>query len=254
MIASSAGSWVSEWESADPDLIVLCGSEFTNQACRLAKLSSSLNRAGLLLCKAERRVSPDEGVRIEPDLYLQDANSPGELVRSIHKLWLLVQEREAAGVRFFLRAVTATDMRLLTDVRKLLDFILPKLQPDRLEAEKIKYATLEIGLNALEWGNKGDTSKAIYFTFKVAGDKFYVTVLDEGEGFDHQRIQLAADSDEEPLEHLTSRQRLGLRLGGYGILICRRFMDEVVYNARGNEVTMMKRLGEASDVQGEQDS
>ena len=56
MIASNAGSWVSDWESASPDLIVLCGSRSTNQACRLVKLSSSLNRAGLLLCKAEQRV------------------------------------------------------------------------------------------------------------------------------------------------------------------------------------------------------
>ncbi|NIA21630.1 MAG: histidine kinase, partial [Anaerolineaceae bacterium] len=34
--------------------------------------------------------------------------------------------------------------------------------------------------------------------------------------------------------------------GGFGILLSKKFMDEVRYNETGNEVTVVKRFGSAS--------
>jgi anti-sigma regulatory factor (Ser/Thr protein kinase) len=62
-------------------------------------------------------------------------------------------------------------------------------------------------------------------------------IADEGPGFNVARLPDPRASD-----------RLGLQ-SGRGVLMMRAFMDEVVYNARGNEVTMVKRRKTApSDI------
>jgi anti-sigma regulatory factor (Ser/Thr protein kinase) len=38
------------------------------------------------------------------------------------------------------------------------------------------------------------------------------------------------------------RIELGLRPGGFGMLIVRQIVDELVYNERGNEVLLIKHL------------
>jgi hypothetical protein len=41
------------------------------------------------------------------------------------------------------------------------------------------------------------------------------------------------------------REKLGLREGGFGMMISRGMLDELRYNAKGNEVTLVKRFGPA---------
>lgn len=55
------------------------------------------------------------------------------------------------------------------------------------------------------------------------------TIRDDGPGFDHR--QLPDPRDPANLEHL----------GGRGVLLMRTFMDDIRYNEKGNEVTMIKR-------------
>ena len=38
------------------------------------------------------------------------------------------------------------------------------------------------------------------------------------------------------------REKLGLREGGFGMMISRGMLDELRYNSRGNEVTLVKRF------------
>ena len=53
-------------------------------------------------------------------------------------------------------------------------------------------------------------------------------IHDEGPGFNHRKV--LDPTREENLE----------RIGGRGLLLIRSFMDEVSYNARGNEITLIK--------------
>jgi hypothetical protein len=53
-------------------------------------------------------------------------------------------------------------------------------------------------------------------------------IRDEGPGFNHQMVL-------DP----TEAETIG-RIGGRGLLLIRRFMDEVSYNRRGNEMTLQK--------------
>ena len=53
---------------------------------------------------------------------------------------------------------------------------------------------------------------------------------DEGPGFDTSRF-------DQPINHEDL-----VRIGGRGLLLIRTFMDEVVFNATGNSITMVKRF------------
>jgi anti-sigma regulatory factor (Ser/Thr protein kinase) len=44
------------------------------------------------------------------------------------------------------------------------------------------------------------------------------------------------------MEHLDVRNDLGLRAGGFGILMARGLVDELKYNETGNEVKLVKRF------------
>ena len=243
IVCSPAEPGVPRWESGPvPDLVVLWESPDVWELCRSTKLSWTLNGSSLLVVgTGQRRVTEREGLRVAPDRYIRETASPAAILRSVSSLLSLAREREACNIKFILRAVMASDTRLLVEVRRLLDAILAMAGMGSQDAQRVKYATLEMGLNAVEWGNRRDKSKQVHFAFKVARERFYVTVRDEGEGFDPRHISHAA-SPPLPVGHLDFRSQTGRRAGGYGILVCRQLMDRVTYNKRGNAVTMMKRL------------
>ena len=72
-------------------------------------------------------------------------------------------------------------------------------------------------------------SRKIHVTETLTAESATFVIRDEGPGFDTARL------DEEPApENLE-------KLSGRGLLMMKSFMDEVVYNDKGNEVTMVKR-------------
>jgi hypothetical protein len=65
-------------------------------------------------------------------------------------------------------------------------------------------------------------------------DSATFVIRDEGPGFDVSRLDQSIDSEDV------------MRIGGRGLLLIRTFMDEVRYNATGNEITLVKRCGGAT--------
>ena len=51
-----------------------------------------------------------------------------------------------------------------------------------------------------------------------------------------------SNPSEEPLRHVGLRSEMGLRPGGFGILLIRQIADELIYNEHGNEVLFVKYL------------
>jgi anti-sigma regulatory factor (Ser/Thr protein kinase) len=49
-----------------------------------------------------------------------------------------------------------------------------------------------------------------------------------------------AASDEDPIGHIDIRNELGIREGGFGIMLARGLVDKFWYNKLGNEVTLVK--------------
>ena len=67
---------------------------------------------------------------------------------------------------------------------------------------------------------------------------------DPGTGFNRQALAHAAMSSDadEVVASARRRSEIGLRPGGFGMLIARTVADELVYNEFGNEVLLVKHL------------
>lgn len=114
--------------------------------------------------------------------------------------------------------------------------------PDR---DTLMAAFREILFNAIEHGAKLDPDKVI----EVAAIRTKRTVVyyvrDPGKGFSRDELPHAAVSnpDDDPLAHTDVRTKLGLRPGGFGLLLAKRTVDELIYSEKGNEVLLIKHLG-----------
>lgn len=75
--------------------------------------------------------------------------------------------------------------------------------------------------------------RQLHVSISVNRESGTFVVRDEGPGFDPK--SLPDPTDPENIE----------RVSGRGLLLMRTFMDEVTYNANGNEVTMVKRAAAA---------
>jgi anti-sigma regulatory factor (Ser/Thr protein kinase) len=80
--------------------------------------------------------------------------------------------------------------------------------------------------NAVEWGNKRQKDLMVTIGYEVTDDYVKFVITDQGAGFDPTRCPHAA-SEDDPTAHLCMREKLGLRDGGFGMMITKGIMDEV---------------------------
>jgi anti-sigma regulatory factor (Ser/Thr protein kinase)/CheY-like chemotaxis protein len=116
---------------------------------------------------------------------------------------------------------------------------LPSVERDRLMA-----AFREMLLNAMEHGAGFDPEKAIEVTAARTARAIVYHFRDPGPGFCRADLAHAAASTSRQAVEMSAEERsaLGMRPGGFGMLITRQIVDEVLYNERGNEVLLIKHL------------
>ncbi len=101
----------------------------------------------------------------------------------------------------------------------------------------------ELLTNAIEHGGKLDPEKKVELHFIRTDRSIVYYVRDPGQGFSLDNLPHAAISHpDDPFEHLKVREELGIRSGGFGLLLLKNFADEIIYNSRGNEVILIKRV------------
>jgi CheY-like chemotaxis protein/anti-sigma regulatory factor (Ser/Thr protein kinase) len=105
--------------------------------------------------------------------------------------------------------------------------------------EDIRLAVEEIGLNAVEWGNRNERGKRVHLSYQPHEDRITFRVEDEGSGFLPDSLP---DPSVDPVAHIEQRRREGKRAGGFGIHVVRKLMDEVRFSPKGNAVVMTKHL------------
>ena len=111
--------------------------------------------------------------------------------------------------------------------------------------ESVTYAFREMLRNAIEHGGKGDPGRSVEVGYLRTPRVILYRIKDPGEGFEFEGLSHAAvlNPAGDPAGHQRVRDELGLRPGGFGILLAREMVDEVVYNERRNEVVLLKYLG-----------
>jgi anti-sigma regulatory factor (Ser/Thr protein kinase)/DNA-binding NarL/FixJ family response regulator len=102
----------------------------------------------------------------------------------------------------------------------------------------------EILLNAMEHGGRFDPDKVVEVAAVRTARTIVYYVRDPGPGFRPEAMEHAAKDDPEsdPIAHVEKRLEQGLRPGGFGILMAKNVVDELIYSEQGNEVILVKHL------------
>lgn len=121
----------------------------------------------------------------------------------------------------------------------------------RLDADLTSEVRASIGqvfhemlLNAVEWGGRLDPNRKVRISCLRARRMLLYRIADPGPGFKVEELTHAAISyaPDQLLEHVDVRKKKGLRPGGFGILLSRAMVDELIYNEARNEVVFVKYL------------
>jgi anti-sigma regulatory factor (Ser/Thr protein kinase)/CheY-like chemotaxis protein len=114
------------------------------------------------------------------------------------------------------------------------------------QAEKAEVITAfrEILVNAMEHGADFDPSQHVEISFIRSRRAIACRVKDPGQGFSLEELRHAAivNSPEDLLSHMAVREEKGLRPGGFGMLLAKKLVDDLIYNEKGNEVVLVKYL------------
>jgi DNA-binding response OmpR family regulator len=125
--------------------------------------------------------------------------------------------------------------------------IMGRMEADLPEAviEAVGYAFRELLLNAIEWGGKLDPKRRVRIAYVRTKRMLLYRIADPGQGFKLEGLTHAAISHpDDPIEHMRIREEKGLRPGGFGLLMVRAKVDELVYNEKQNEVIFIKYLNQ----------
>ncbi len=120
--------------------------------------------------------------------------------------------------------------------------MLADLEPQT--AEDIAIAFRELLINGIEHGGKSDAHRRVRASLLRTSRAVVTHIADPGKGFSLQALPHAAISnpDGSPTKHIEYREEQGQRAGGFGILMSRHLVDELLYNQRGNAVLAVKYL------------
>jgi CheY-like chemotaxis protein/anti-sigma regulatory factor (Ser/Thr protein kinase) len=172
--------------------------------------------------------SPAEVVAIVEKAAAQPASAPSIEVVSARPDWveLLVPcERESA------ERIHEFMVRLKSDL------------PEEVR-DQVGQAFRELLLNAVEWGGKLDPSLFVRISYLRTKRMLLYRISDPGSGFRFEDLDHAACSNppDDPVHHMLVREQKGLRAGGFGLLMTRSVVDELLYNEKQNEVVFIKYL------------
>lgn len=110
--------------------------------------------------------------------------------------------------------------------------------------ERVGQAFRELLTNAIEWGGKLDPNQKVRISCLQARRMLLYRIADPGTGFHFEGLEHSAleNPADQPWRHVEAREAKGLRPGGFGILMVKAVVDELLYNEAQNEVVFVKYL------------
>lgn len=128
------------------------------------------------------------------------------------------------------------------DVSILIKGLLENEKIDRHIANKISFILTEIQNNAIEHAHKNNIEKVIKISCILTENALNIKIEDEGAGFDYSKLDSVPDSKSDILNIAQQRKLEGKRPGGFGLILAKKVMDEIIFNDKGNIILMSKRL------------
>lgn len=216
---------------------------------------------GLQIARRVRTLQPDARVILTGD------SAPGQVIGAIRARVfgychqpppggplkdLVSQALEAAAWQNDILVVSASPQWVTLDVRCKMEAgdratqFMRELEADLPPSvlDDVTSAFRELLFNGIEHGGKLNPKKRVRVSLMRTPKALIVEILDPGQGFSLNSLPHAAISNPEdsPIRHVEVRVEAGQRPGGFGILMTRNLVDELIYNERGNGALFVKYL------------
>jgi serine/threonine-protein kinase RsbW len=128
--------------------------------------------------------------------------------------------------KMYKRLKIESRMQNLRVIENAIDEITGSIGVKQDDYGKIMVAALEAVNNAITHGNKANPGKLVDVEIEFENDEIKITVTDEGEGFNPEKIP--DPTMPENIEELSGR----------GVFLMTKLADSIKFNEKGNSVTM----------------
>jgi two-component system, OmpR family, response regulator len=181
------------------------------------------------------------GVRVGANGYLIKPFTPAQLYEAMDAAFAWNEEHNKRGTTGEVNFDVRSELTHLSEASDLLADLFAHTPLTDRHIKDLKQAIMEMGGNAIEWGHRKNTDLVLRITYRIDPSSITLIITDQGPGFNPRNLPHAA-SDDDPIGHIEIRNDMGLREGGFGIMLARGLVDEFRYNKRGNEVTLVKHF------------
>jgi two-component system OmpR family response regulator len=210
--------------------------------CDLLKRTRETNLVPVLMITALNDAQHHaQGVRAGANGYLPKPFSPDQFWEALDSALAWREKHAEHGTTGEINFDIRSEIVYLQQVNDLLSDLFANTPLSERQIKDLRQAVMEMGGNAIEWGNRRNADLPLHITYRIDATSVTLVIKDQGTGFDPKKLPHAAHED-DPIGHLDVRNDLGLREGGFGIMLARGLVDEFRYNDRGNEVTLIKRF------------
>ena len=178
-------------------------------------------------------------MRVGANGYLTKPFTPAQLYETIDTAFAWHDEHKERGTTGEINFDVRSELTYLSQASDMLADLFAHTPLTDRHLKDLKQAVMEMGGNAIEWGHRKNADLVLRITYRIDPNAVTLIIKDQGPGFNPRNLPHAA-SDEDPIGHIDIRNELGIREGGFGIMLARGLVDKHWYNKTGNEVTLVK--------------
>jgi anti-sigma regulatory factor (Ser/Thr protein kinase)/CheY-like chemotaxis protein len=158
-----------------------------------------------------------------------------------------------SGTPELIKLLARCDLKTADRLVHFLNEIAELPEPER---SHVAMAFREMLFNAIEHGGRLDPNQYVEIEYVRARHMVACHITDPGPGFTLDEIPHAAIANpaDDPVRHIALREEQGMRPGGFGVLLARQLVDELIYGQDGNEVLLIKYLDSTKQRAGQTSS
>jgi CheY-like chemotaxis protein/anti-sigma regulatory factor (Ser/Thr protein kinase) len=179
------------------------------------------------------------GLQVGANRYLTKPFTADDLHRAIQDAMDWLEDLRRHGTQGEIRFQIQSDEQYLDELNQMLGGLFLFSGLTQPQVKQLTTAVRELGTNAIEWGHRKQVDRIVTVDYRIDPQKITIAIKDTGPGFDPHNLPHAA-KPEDPTGHMMVRETLGIREGGFGILLSRGLVDDLQYNETGNEVRLIK--------------
>ena len=208
--------------------------------CETLKLDRDTNLIPIIMSTAlTDQDDKVHGLQVGANTYLTKPFTADTLNHAIENALNWLDDLKRNGTQGEIRFHLQSDTHYLEELNHLLGSLFLFSGLTQQQVKQLTTAVRELGTNAIEWGHKKEPDRIVTIDYRIDPEKITIDIKDTGSGFNPTNLAHIAYPD-DPISHMMVREMLGMREGGFGIMMARGLVDEMSYNEKGNEVRLIK--------------